>query len=85
MKYLVGLVQLPNGASLDRTESVVREMGEIALKEPGVRDAVQFPGLPIAGFTNSPNAGVVSRLYGSSATNVTPTTWVPSISVTCVR
>ena len=58
-QYLVGLVQLPNGASLDRTESVVREIGEIALKTPGVRTTVQFAGLSIAGFTNSPNSAII--------------------------
>jgi multidrug efflux pump len=58
-QYLVGFAQLPDGASLDRTEAVVRRMGEIALKDPDVAHTVQFPGLSINGFTNSTNAGVV--------------------------
>jgi multidrug efflux pump len=58
-QYLIALVQLPNAASLNRTEEVVRRMGEIGLKVPGVRDAVQFPGLSISGFMNSPNAAIV--------------------------
>jgi multidrug efflux pump len=58
-QYLVGFAQLPDGASLDRTEAVVRRMGEIALKDPDVVHTVQFPGLSINGFTNSTNAGVV--------------------------
>jgi len=58
-QYLVAVAQLPNAASLDRTESVVRRMADIALKNPGVRDAIQFPGLSIAGFSNSSNAGIV--------------------------
>ncbi|WP_159008552.1 multidrug efflux RND transporter permease subunit [Bradyrhizobium sp. S69] len=58
-QYLVGIAQLPDGATLDRTEEVVRQMGEIALKEPGVEAAVQTPGLSINGFTNSSNSGVV--------------------------
>jgi multidrug efflux pump len=58
-QYLVGFAQLPDGASLDRTEDVLRRMSDIALKTPGIRDAVAFPGLSIAGFTNAPNAGVV--------------------------
>src|ERR1700754_3345768 len=58
-QYLVGFAQLPDGASLDRTEEVVRHMGEIALKDPDVPHAVQFPGLSINGLTNSTNAGVV--------------------------
>jgi multidrug efflux pump len=58
-QYLVGFAQLPDGASLDRTEDVIRRMSEIAMKTPGVKDAVGFPGLSIAGFTNAPNAGIV--------------------------
>ncbi|HCE8362530.1 TPA: efflux RND transporter permease subunit, partial [Pseudomonas aeruginosa] len=42
--YLVGIAQLPTGASLDRTEAVVKEMTKIALAEPGVESVVAFPG-----------------------------------------
>ncbi len=58
-QYLIGFTQLPNGASLDRTESVIRRMSDIALKEPGVQSAIAFPGLSINGFTNSSSAGIV--------------------------
>jgi multidrug efflux pump len=58
-QYLVGFAQLPDGATLDRTEEVIRRMSEIALKEPGVESAVAFPGLSINGFTNSSNSGIV--------------------------
>ena len=58
-QYLIGFAQLPNGASLDRTESVIRRMSEIALNEPGVQSAIAFPGLSINGFTNSSSAGIV--------------------------
>src|SRR5207248_3207322 len=34
--YLVSFAQLPDGATLDRTEDVIRQMSTIALKEPGV-------------------------------------------------
>lgn len=58
-QYLVGFAQLPEGASLDRTDDVMRRMSEIALAQPGVKNAVTFPGLSIQGFTISPNAGIV--------------------------
>jgi len=58
-QYLVAFAQLPDGATLDRTEAVIREMSDIGLKQPGVASAVQFPGLSINGFVNSPNAGIV--------------------------
>src|SRR5690606_14909058 len=58
-QYLIGFAQLPDGATLDRTEDVIRRMSEIAMKHPGVESAVAFPGLSIAGFTNSASAGIV--------------------------
>ncbi|HLY56051.1 MAG TPA: efflux RND transporter permease subunit, partial [Stellaceae bacterium] len=58
-QYLVSFAQLPDGATLDRTEKVIRQMSDIALKEPGVESAVAFPGLSINGFINSSNAGIV--------------------------
>jgi multidrug efflux pump len=58
-QYLVGFAQLPDGATLERTEAVIRKMGEIALKTDGVSDAVAFPGLSINGFINASNAGIV--------------------------
>ncbi|WP_117149981.1 efflux RND transporter permease subunit [Pseudomonas coronafaciens] len=58
-QYLVAFAQLPDAASLDRTEDVIKRMSELALKQPGVQDAIAFPGLSINGFTNSPNNGVV--------------------------
>jgi multidrug efflux pump len=58
-QYLIGFAQLPDGATLDRTEEVMRRMGDIMLKQPGVEHAVGFPGLSINGFTNSSNAGIV--------------------------
>ncbi|HHS7807804.1 efflux RND transporter permease subunit [Pseudomonas putida] len=58
-QYLVAFAQLPDAASLDRTEDVIKRMSDLALKQPGVESAVAFPGLSINGFTNSPNAGIV--------------------------
>jgi multidrug efflux pump len=58
-QYLVGFAQLPDGATLDRTEDVIRRMGEIVKNNPNVEDAIAFPGLSINGFTNSSNSGIV--------------------------
>ncbi len=58
-QYLVAFAQLPDGASLDRSDAVMRRMGEIGMKHPGVESAVQFPGLSISGFSVAPNAGIV--------------------------
>ena len=58
-QYLVGFAQLPDAASLDRTEDVIRRMSDIGLKTEGVESSVAFPGLSINGFVNAPNAGIV--------------------------
>ncbi|MGJ7492041.1 efflux RND transporter permease subunit [Variovorax sp. ZT4R33] len=58
-QYLIGFAQLPDGATLDRTEDVIHRMGEIMKKNPNVEDTLAFPGLSINGFTNSSNSGIV--------------------------
>ena len=57
--YLIGFAQLPDAASLDRTDEVIRKMSTIAKEIPGVESSIAFPGLSINGFTNAPNAGIV--------------------------
>ena len=58
-QYLIGFAQLPDGATLDRTEDMIHRMGELMKKNPNVEDAISFPGLSINGFTNSSNSGIV--------------------------
>lgn len=58
-QYLVAFAQLPDAASLERTDTVIKKMSEIALNHPGVAHSIAFSGLSINGFTNSPNSGVV--------------------------
>ena len=57
--YLIAFAQLPPGSTLDRTEAIMKRMGDIGLKDPAVANAVQFPGLSIAGFSSSPSEGIV--------------------------
>jgi hydrophobe/amphiphile efflux-1 (HAE1) family protein len=57
-QYLVGIVQLPDAASLDRTEAVVKQISEIAAHTPGVDHTIGFSGLSIQGFVNLSNAAV---------------------------
>ncbi len=81
-QYLVGFAQLPDGATLDRTEDVIRRMGDIMLKTPGVESAVQFPGLSINGFTNSSNAGIVFASLKPFEDRRTPDLSGPAIAAT---
>ncbi|HGM5582273.1 TPA: efflux RND transporter permease subunit [Pseudomonas putida] len=56
--YLLAVIQLPDGATLERSERVVRQVSEIALGHPDVRASLAFPGMSVNGFTNSSNAGI---------------------------
>jgi multidrug efflux pump len=57
--YLVAFAQLPDAATLERTDAVIRKMSAMALEQEGVESAVAFPGLSINGFVRAPNAGIV--------------------------
>ncbi len=57
--YLIAVAQLPPGASLARTDAVIRQASDILLGIPGVEHTVGFAGLDGATFTNAPNAGAI--------------------------
>lgn len=57
--YLIVAVQLPPGAALARTDSVMQRAVDIALQTPGVAHAVNIVGFSGATFTNAPNSGAV--------------------------
>ncbi|MBA3708396.1 MAG: efflux RND transporter permease subunit [Planctomycetes bacterium] len=51
--FLFSFLKLPDGASLGRTEAAVRQMTEIAMKQPGVEHVVAFPGMTPTFAANS--------------------------------
>ncbi len=57
--YLITVIQLPAGASLARTDEVVRRATEIILDHPGTLHTAGFAGFDGATFTNAPNAGAI--------------------------
>jgi len=57
--YLIAVVQLPPGASLDRTDSVIAEAERRLLDIDGVSHTVAFSGLDGGTFTLAPNAGAI--------------------------
>jgi hydrophobe/amphiphile efflux-1 (HAE1) family protein len=57
--YLIVAAQLPPGASLERTDKVMRQATEMALATPGVLNAINIVGFSGATFTNAPNAGAI--------------------------
>ena len=59
MGYLITVIQLPDGASLERTDAVVHRASEIILGTPGVRFAVGFSGFSGATRSNASNQGAI--------------------------
>jgi multidrug efflux pump len=57
--YLIAGVKMPEGASIERTDAVLKQMAAIAKEVDGVASEVAFPGLNPLQFTNTPNNGVV--------------------------
>ena len=57
--YLIGVVQLPAGASLDRTTDAVNRAAAEARKIDGVTNTVIIAGFDGATFTNTTNSGVM--------------------------
>ncbi|MBI1825113.1 MAG: efflux RND transporter permease subunit [Planctomycetes bacterium] len=55
--YLVVNTQLPDGASLERTEAVVSRLAQMAGDTPGVAHTIAVPGYSILSSTNIPNLG----------------------------
>jgi multidrug efflux pump len=56
--YLIGMVKLPEGASLDRTFQVVSKVKDITLSTEGIAHVVWFAGFNPNQFSNTPNYGV---------------------------
>ena len=57
--FLIVSLQLPAGASLARTDEVVRRANEMILAAPGVKHTSGYSGRSGATFTNATNAGAI--------------------------
>src|SRR5262249_27082261 len=57
--YLLVNVQLPDSASIQRTEQVMRRIEEIALQTPGIKHTVSVAGQSILLNANAPNFGAM--------------------------
>ncbi len=53
--YLIAFAQLPDGASLQRSDEVRKQISEIARKIPGIAHTVEFAGFSGLDGTNRPN------------------------------
>jgi hydrophobe/amphiphile efflux-1 (HAE1) family protein len=76
--YLINVVQLPPGSTLDRTEKVVRRGIDIILGTKGVEHVAPFAGLDATTFTVASNAATIfsglPSLYNHDLPGVTATT-----------
>ena len=57
--YLIGVIQLPAGASLERTEAVMTQARDIIEKTEGVDGTVAFAGLDGSSFSFGSNAATI--------------------------
>jgi multidrug efflux pump len=75
--YLITVVQLPPGATLDRTEAVVKKAIDIIMSTPGVEHVAPFAGLDATTFTIASNAGTIfsglPSLYNHEVKGLTAT------------
>jgi HAE1 family hydrophobic/amphiphilic exporter-1 len=63
--YAIVAVQLPDGASLQRTDATVLKASRIIESIPGVSHAVSFAGFNGTTFTNAANAGLIFATFDS--------------------
>src|SRR5438105_3135227 len=57
--YVFGNIQLPDGATLERTRKLTAEVGGIAQKEPGVQTVMGIVGFDLLGGGNKTNAATL--------------------------
>ena len=57
--YFLAIVQLPSGASLERTDAVTREVADRILPIKGLRGAVMFAGFHGPSQTSAPNSAAI--------------------------
>jgi hydrophobe/amphiphile efflux-1 (HAE1) family protein len=66
--YLVTVIQMPPGTSLERTDAVVRKVNDIILKTPGVEHSSPVTGFDVTTNTVAPNSATIffslPSLYG---------------------
>jgi multidrug efflux pump subunit AcrB len=81
--YLINLVQLPPGSTLDRTEKVVRRGIDIILGTKGIEHVAPFAGLDATTFTVASNAATIfsglPSLYNHDLPGVTANTVIADL------
>ncbi len=80
--YIIVAVELPKGASLERTDDVILRATKIIEEVPGAFQVVGFAGFSGATFTNASNAGAIfvtlkpfDERTGESSSNLVQSVW----------
>ena len=76
--YAVAYAQLPDAASLDRTQAVVDKIAKIARETPGILDTIEIAGFNLFGG-NQPNTAAVFLPFKSFSERGTAETGMPAI------
>ncbi len=63
--YAIVVAQLPEGASLDRADDVVKDLVKEAMQVEGIEHVVAFAGFNGATFANSPNSAALFPVFQS--------------------
>jgi hydrophobe/amphiphile efflux-1 (HAE1) family protein len=81
--YQVVVVILPPGSSLQRTDTVVREVNDTLLKVEGVEHTVPISGLDVTTSTIAPNVGslfyILPSQYGKNVPGITAASMLPKV------
>jgi len=81
--YLVTVIQLPPGSSLERTDAIVREINDIILRTPGIEHTSPVTGFDVTTNTIAPNAATIflglPSLYGRHIPGVNAATMLAAV------
>ncbi|MEN1679567.1 MAG: multidrug efflux RND transporter permease subunit [Planctomycetota bacterium] len=77
--YVFANVQLPDGASLERTQEVIDKIDAICAKTPGVKDRIAIAGYSILSGSRGSNAGFLAIVFEPWGDRTTPETSQPGI------
>jgi multidrug efflux pump len=83
--YLAIAIQLPDSASLERTEAVVNRISEVVRATPGVKASIDLAGLSPISLTSSPNAGTLFVILDDFENRLGPGLTGPEITATLRR
>jgi HAE1 family hydrophobic/amphiphilic exporter-1 len=77
--YVMVMAKLPSGATIERTEAVVKQVGEIVTNTPGVADFIALPGFNLVDSIQDPSAAALFVMFKPYDERKTPDTQLAAI------